>query len=246
MTKFPLPRGNGASEVDMSKTVSWWITILGLVFLFVANCQKIEDDGSSDGGPDGDVDTDSDSDGDTDSDSDGDSDSDTDADTDSDSDHPSNPLTVDPEDQNCDENATCVAIPTTCPFNSYAAINASAYDKYNEQLKHLCDGILPERPLFTPVAQCAWGNTCMLAGIEPADYAEEIVTACEETEDCVSAFTQCDACECYGIPINADLKNEASAVFGQVCSDYSGGVCDIACEEYPVLTCLDKKCSWID
>jgi len=201
--------------------------------LLALACYRLgEDNAPTDSGADSDTDVDSDSD--TDSDSDGDSDSDSDADTDTER------LIVDPADQVCGEPGTCDVVQLTCDQDEYAAVSAFIDEDYIEDLEDLCNGIPPEKPLFTPVTDCIQ-NQCVFTGIAPFNSE---ASSCNKASDCIWATTRCDSCECYEVAINQQYQPEARALFENVCEEWSGGVCDIDCDLAPVFECLDGQCSW--
>ena len=64
--------------------------------------------------------------------------------------------------------------------------------------------------------------------------------SCDLANDCVLAYVGCSGCDC-GLPINRKFEDFYMELFVDLCSDYSGAVCEIYCPPV-ILICKSGKC----
>jgi len=142
------------------------------------------------------------------------------------------------EDKNCSEESECGFVRTECNLSipdSLEPVNSSSIEKYDKKFDEMCGVIDLVEPYLMPKAGCDSGK-CIFVGIEGSDTTRE----CEKDEDCGFSITRCDQCDC-GSPINKNFQDEYMSLYGKVCADYSGGVCDVACE-YMEPKCVENLC----
>lgn len=225
-----------AEEVIVSKKTWALFSFFILLLLFTAGCHRStsaeESDSVSDRGED------------TDSGSESEPDNDSGTQTDSDSDQ----IAIDPKDQWCEDNQECAVVFTSCNPYSFAAVNELASEEYYQKYREVCQDVQWEQPLFTATAECMtdWQSDRKKCALDRIAIESDAARVCELAGDCVSVSSRCDACECFGLPINSAHKEEASMLFKDVCRDYQGGMCDILCEETRNLECLEGYCTWVE
>lgn len=73
---------------------------------------------------------------------------------------------------------------------------------------------------------------------------DKIDKTCVSAQDCVLAWTDCSTCEC-GTPINQLHAAKYEQAYEEMCTNYRGPVCDMACPEVK-LDCIDNLCTAVE